>query len=400
MTGPSRWAGVAEWSGDFVWAARRGFKILASVRIDSVRRALTIGVALPTLVALNAVHWFALLVDELFVPGYRTTPIRAPVFVIGMPRSGTTFLQETLAADEERFATVRLRELLFTPALSQRLVWSALARLDAALGHPGRWLGRWLERKTTHGLDDVHPIDLDAPEEDFLFFLPMWACFALVALVPESDDLWALTRVDDWPRADRDRLTRWYRRSVQRQLYWDARLHPDRAPRVLLSKNPSFTGLGQTLRDAFPDAALICCYREVSRALASQLSSMAPSMELFGRDPRSPEVGQRFESMYRGYAESMLQLRESAPERVRIVPLRTLSADVKATVLTLYASLGWQATDRYRASLDSLRERSRGYRSGHRYTAGDFGIDPESVDRRFADVVESLDRHALATEPA
>lgn len=400
MTGPSRRSGVAELAADYVWALQRAARILGAVRIDSVRRAVTLGLAVPGLLLLSLWHGLGFLLDELVAPRYRTTPIHDPVFVIGMPRSGTTFLQEVLASDEERFATIRLRELLFTPAISQRRIWASIARVDTAIGRPAERLGRWLERRATRGLDDVHPIDLDAPEEDFLFFLPMWACFALVALIPESRELWSLTRLDDWPKSERDRIVRWYRRSVQRQLYWDRRSRPGQPPRVLLSKNPSFTGLALTLREAFPDAVFVCCYREVSRALASQLSSMAPSMELFGRDPAAPEVRERFEAMYRGYGDSILQLREADRERVRIIPLRTLSADVKATVLTLYDEFGWTPSDRYVDRLDALASRSRNYRSSHRYTADDFGLVPEEVDGRFEALVSALDRHALAPNAA
>ena len=41
--------------------------------------------------------WIGFLLDSIFFSGYRDQPVRKPVFIIGPPRSGTTFLQRLLA---------------------------------------------------------------------------------------------------------------------------------------------------------------------------------------------------------------------------------------------------------------------------------------------------------------
>lgn len=381
------------------WAARRAVKVMTSARIDSPRRAVVVVGATIALSLLTLVHWAFLLLDEVVVPGYRRRQVVEPLFVVGMPRSGTSFLQATLAADQERFSTVRLRELLFTPAVSQRWVWEQVARVDARLGRPLERTGRWIERRTTRDLDDVHPIDLDEPEEDFLYLLPAWACFALVAVFPESESTWALTRVDSWPARDRDKLMTWYRLALQRQLYWDARTRPARPSRAVLSKNPSFTGWVISLRNTFPDARFVCCYREpVARALASQLSSMAPAMSWGARDPAQAHVREGFETMYEDYARSMVGLLDAAATSAVALPLSTLSADTEATIRALYAHFGWTPSDDFADWLRAERSRSRRHRSAHRYSAEEFGLDEEAVRERFAPWLESLARHALAVE--
>jgi len=43
------------------------------------------------------------LLDDLFFSDYRKIAIKQPVFIIGNPRSGTTFLHRLMAQDQERF---------------------------------------------------------------------------------------------------------------------------------------------------------------------------------------------------------------------------------------------------------------------------------------------------------
>ena len=49
--------------------------------------------------------WIGFLLDSIFFSGYRRIQVLQPVFVIGPPRSGTTFLQRVLARDEGRFSS-------------------------------------------------------------------------------------------------------------------------------------------------------------------------------------------------------------------------------------------------------------------------------------------------------
>ncbi|MGB0184984.1 MAG: sulfotransferase, partial [Opitutales bacterium] len=60
----------------------------------------------PLLLAVQVFHWLGLFLDELLFPNYRKVKIEAPVFITGIPRSGTTFVHRTLAHDSMQFTTV------------------------------------------------------------------------------------------------------------------------------------------------------------------------------------------------------------------------------------------------------------------------------------------------------
>jgi hypothetical protein len=66
-------------------------------------------------------------------PAFRRQQIRQPVFVLGVPRSGTTFLHRALAADAA-FTTTRTWELLFAPSLCQRYLIRGLIAVDSSWG--------------------------------------------------------------------------------------------------------------------------------------------------------------------------------------------------------------------------------------------------------------------------
>ena len=69
---------------------------------------------------LNLLHIIGHLADEVLFRNYRRTAIREPVFIIGIPRSGTTFLQRLLGCEQKfttflylggNFRTVDLRKI-------------------------------------------------------------------------------------------------------------------------------------------------------------------------------------------------------------------------------------------------------------------------------------------------
>ena len=56
------------------------------------------------------VNHLALLLDEIFYPKYKKLEINKPLFIIGIPRSGTTLLFRSLALDQEKFSYFLLWE--------------------------------------------------------------------------------------------------------------------------------------------------------------------------------------------------------------------------------------------------------------------------------------------------
>lgn len=348
----------------------------------SLQRIVVMALFWPLFLLVQLINGVGLLLDYLLFPDFRRVAIREPLFIVGVPRSGTTFLHRLLAMDE-RFTTTALWELIFAPSITQRYFWTGLAALDRALGRPFARLLLWTERRLLGGLDGVHKTGLLDPEEDYLGLIPVWGCFLLVLVVPVPS-LWQLTFLDrDGSAEERERLMRAYRRFVQRHLYFHGQ------HKLLLSKNPSFTPWIETLAETFPDARFIGCLRNPDASVPSQINSILIGAKLFDGRDTTAYWREGFLDMLAYYYRHLIEALESMPaQRQALSIMETLAVSPAATVVDFYQRFGWQVSASFRQQLVEQDRKAKGYRSGHHYSLGDLGVDAETLQRRFGWVYE------------
>jgi hypothetical protein len=335
----------------------------------------------PFFLFLQLLHWIGFLLDDVFFRGYRKIPIREPLFIVGLPRSGTSFLQKVFARDTERFTTLRLWELLLAPSVTERKLWLALGALDRAFGRPMTRLVRWGEGRGLGWLDVIHQVSLDDPEEDYFLLLPVFACFLLVVPFPYHQAIWDLSRFDELPEARRRPILSFYRRALQRHLYV---VGPEKQ---LLSKNPSFTPFLRSLEEEFPDGRFLCCVRDPLKVVPSLLSSIRTGADLFGYAVEEPEIRDRFVDMLSFFSRHALTALDELPEdRHTFVPLRQMRKDVKGFVLDVYRRFGWEPEDGFRERLSEDASRGKSYKSRHTYSLEEFGLRKEEVRTRFTEL--------------
>lgn len=244
----------------------------------SFRRLLVLLVFIPCFLCLQLLHWVCLLLDNLFFPGFRKAQIREPLFVTGIPRSGTTFVHRVLAADTGQFTTMKTWEVILAPSILQKRLLHGLSAVDRLFGSPLRRFTEWLTRKLAGDFDDIHPVGLWSAEEDYLALLPAAGCFIMVLAFPGSPSLWQLGRFQEMPAPKRRVLLDFYKGILQRHLYAEGK------GRRLLSKNAAFGSWIPDLRRTFPDARYLVCVREPRSALRSLVSSLRGGMRLFASE--------------------------------------------------------------------------------------------------------------------
>ncbi|MDZ7643561.1 MAG: sulfotransferase [Woeseiaceae bacterium] len=341
-----------------------------------LRRILVMALFLPLLVLLQLLHWVGFLLDELLFPGYRKVDIREPVFVLGVPRSGTTFLHRMLARDPA-FTTFSTWECVFAPSIAERFFWRGIGRLDRLVGEPLGRLMRLAERRVLAAINGVHPVSLGAPEEDYFVFMPLLCCFILVVPFPGADWLWRMARFDrDLSERERVVLLNWYRRCLQKHLYANGQ------DSTLLSKNASFAGMVNSLVDTFPDCRLVVCERDALHAIASQFNSLAPGLKAFGGSARAPEFRDRLLDSLHFYYENLAGI--GARIATARASLWALSRDTRSVLTAIYAYLERPVPAAVEAGLRQYESRSEPGSPVSSPSLSAWGLDTAELGNRFA----------------
>jgi len=337
-------------------------------------------VSVPLAAAFHALCFF---LDGLLFPSLWRTDVRNPVFVVGHARSGTTLIHRILSGDEGRFSSFALYELHF-PSLLQKKVIRAVAELD------GRFLGGALERRVRAweerryaAVRKFHAMGLTIPEEDDIVF--HWSCASgyWISRVPWMHQL-DFYSVDRWPPRKRRRLMRFYKECVRRQL------HLEGGSRVLLSKNPIFSGRVEALIETFPDARFLVALRNPYETIPSLLSLVSAGWRRLPFDPERIAASLRVlaEQSFDTYRHP-LEVLDAHPGTPRaVIDYRELVADPAKTVERAYAELGIPMGAAFRERLGAEGRRAQDHRSGHAYSLEKFGLDADAIRTRLGDLFD------------
>lgn len=344
-----------------------------------LRRVLVLMGFLPLFAFGQAMHWLGFLLDDLFFRGWRRVRIEGPLFVLGVPRSGTTRLHQVLARDEQ-FTTFRTWECLFAPSVTQRLFFLGLARADRLIGAPGARLLRRVERRLFAGLDDVHPMGMTSPEEDYFALMPVLACFILAIPFPAFDPIWRIGRFDQaLSKPERTRLLDFYEACLKRHLY----VHGP--GKRLLSKNAAFASWALSLAERFPDARFLVSLRDPIETVPSQLSSIGDGLAFFGVPADSPSVRHRLTEQLAFYYDNLEALRQRVPpERHCALGMDALREGLSPAIRALYRQFGLELSTEAAERLEAEASSARRYRSTHRYSLEQFGLSRDSLAAQFA----------------
>ncbi|MGB7449447.1 MAG: sulfotransferase [Ornithinimicrobium sp.] len=286
----------------------------------------------------HAQTWQAEMFDE---------PLKAPIIVTGLHRSGTTHLHRLLACDRSRHAPAywELVSPLVRPGEADRR--RARARRSLA------WRKRVMPR-----LERMHSMDVDDPEE----------CQYLTATSFESVFFWSLAPVTGY--------LRWYRSHDRTQKYLEYRqwlqvLQRQAGGRPLVLKAPEHLGALSALVEAVPEARLVQIHRDPVTAFASFLDMSLTTQSLAGHVDIS-RTRQASLALFESELAANAAFRRSHPGAVVDVTYEQMMADPVVTVGAVYEQLGEPEPAGLREQVKAYAESHPQHQHGkHRYRVAD-----------------------------
>jgi Sulfotransferase family len=311
--------------------------------------------------------------DRRIYPEIAGEKIERPVFVIGLPRTGSTLLHNLLGLNTASFQAPLTWEVMFPsppPAFADKESVQA-ARRDLALF-----------KLMIPNFSRLHPLEAELPQE----------CVAILShafLSDEFDMLFNIPSFADWlGRQDLTCGYRYHRDFLQH-------LQFGRPMRRMVLKAPSHMRYLDELLTVYPDARIIQTHRRVVEVLPSLASLSTTLQKTFTAGVKPEAVGT---SVIREW-EEILELFVNARKRVgddRFIDVyyRDLVANPVEVLRQIHGALGEAFTPANKQTVESFLTASRAHRRDHRYALADFGMDAADVNRRFSFYG---DRFGLAT---
>jgi len=301
-------------------------------------------------------------------PGYAGVAVERPVFVTGLPRTGTTALHRLLVADPahqglELWLAEAPQPRPPRPAWADDPVFQYIQAACARhhVEHPG-FMG-------------VHYVAADQVEECWQLLRQSMrsVSFECLAHLPGYS---AWLRDQDWTGAYQR-----HRRNLQL-------IGLNDAGRRWVLKNPSHLFALDALLEVYPDALVIQTHRAPPVAIASVCSLAAQVSDGWSETFRGPVIGRDQLALWASGLERFTAERaRHDPARFYDVGYEEFVADPFGIVEGAYGYFGLPLSG---AAADAMRSlvgadaAGRGPWPAHRYTLADFGLSGAEVDERFA----------------
>jgi len=325
--------------------------------------------------------------EEKRTAGITDQPIERPIFIAGLPRSGTTFLHTLLAQDPANLV----------PRVWQLIHPYPLGEPRAGTDPRSRRVARQLRLFSVVAPEfrRMHPIDADSPQECSEITAHIFASlrFDTTYHIP-SYRRW----LDDTGHLDAYRFHKRFLQHLQHQ-----------APVVgrWVLKCPDHIFALATLRAVYPDACIVFVHRDPLAVLASVARLTEVLRRPFTRRVDKLEIGRQDSDRWLAAAELMIA---AADDKTFAQPIfhihhRRLVTDPLGTVAALHqhfgGSLGSLAADRI-ARLVAAKPNG-GY-GAHHSRLEEYGLDAAIERERYARYVQRFEinpeREARPAQPA
>lgn len=326
--------------------------------------------------------WSGLIFDRIFFPKFKTVKIREPIFILGNPRSGTTFLHRLLAKDNNNFVTMKTWEIFAAPSIVGRKIVRKLTKLDRQIGKPGRKQLEEIEYRIQKD-NPIHKMAFWQPEEDDYLFLHIWSslkAWTLSGMVKEAKIYTYFDKL--MPQQDKDRILKFYKRCLQRHLFFHKTKN-----KHYLAKNPNFTPMIGSLNNHFPDCKIIYLIRNPLKVIPSFVSMLKKQSKVLDNQITTAALCDYVLQMAKHWYTYPLQMLDQMPSNdYEIIKLEDLAKNVKTTIKSLYQKFNLPLSSKFEKRLTKAAKKSRRHKSKHDYSLAAAGLTKNLILTKFEDI--------------
>jgi hypothetical protein len=299
--------------------------------------------------------------------------IVAPLFIVGLPRTGTTILHGLLEQDPTNRSPLSW-EVQFPVPPATCETWETDPRIAA---HQ-----KILDQlfKLVPGFAAMHPMGATMPQE----------CVAVFTMCFMSEQLQVQFNVPSYQSwLDEQDMRPTY--EFHRRFLQHAQSGGVQGGRWVL-KSPAHLHLIETLLDVFPDARIVHTHRDPIKVCASAASLTATLRGASTDTIDLHEIGRQqldwWAKLIGKSLEQRKRLRHKS-EQFFDVKMSEIVSDPLDVVRRMYAHFDYPLTDEVEAKmLAFMKENTRDKHGSHTYTPEDFGIDPERDRAPFQEYID------------
>ena len=318
---------------------------------------------------------FFLLIDHIFFPGFRIVEVKKPIFIIGHPRSGTSFVHH-LFAHTNKIAAFKMWHIFF-PALTARVLFKPLIK-------------SLIRKKPILFTEEAgHQFAFEKPEEEeFLFGYNLDTQFFLIGTLLgfDKDDYREFRFHDLQPKTRRIKSALLIKRCFQRQIYYTGKTQ-------IFAQTHFSTHRIMTLLEVFPDAKFIYMDRSPHETLPSYFSLIYNFLDTFYGVNRfsSDQIYRFYDNRYRGsldlyrYFFDLWHTGKVNTENVLILPYETIMKDLVHAFEQIITFTGIKASPELIGYVELQARKQRQYKRKHEVEQlAKFGIEENRIEKDFA----------------
>jgi hypothetical protein len=304
-------------------------------------------------------------------PEIRDEEISAPLVIVGLPRTGTTMLHRTIAADHRMYAPLWYEtrfpcpSLDWNPAGQDQRVSDGKAEIKAMVD-------------ANPDLLSVHPMDAMGPDEDIMLLEQSFYSFTIQSFA-------RLPSFDAWIEAQDHTPGYEYLKLLLKFLQWQKKRTGQQAQRWTL-KAPHHLHYMDLIFKVFPDASVVQSHRDPLETIPS-LASMISEIWMIYSDHVDPhEVGRQWSRKFASGMNHTMDVRKQVGEgRFLDLWFQDTVSQPLVEIQKVYDFIGMDFTAQAKTEMQKWQDfNRRELRPSHAYTLEQFGFTEAGLAEQFS----------------